>query len=66
MTYETLRKKLYSNLQELMKQCDEWLVSVYEVAKYRDYMTKILDQYQQTHGHKDCKTMGCDKEIQPS
>lgn len=49
MTYEELKARLYHNLELLMEQCDKWFATVYEVAKYQDYITKVLQQYLQQH-----------------
>jgi hypothetical protein len=49
MSYDELKTKLYENLKQLMIQCDNWEVGLYEVINYRDYMTKILTQYKQQH-----------------
>jgi hypothetical protein len=49
MSYDKLKTKLYENLKQLMIQCDNWEVGVWEVIKYQDYITKILEQYKQQH-----------------
>ena len=49
MTYSELQQKLNENLLLLMEKCDNGECSVWEVIRYRDYMTKLLNQYKQQH-----------------
>ncbi len=49
MTYEQLKRKLYENLRELMKQHDKWECDLWRVIHYQDYITKVLEQYRQQH-----------------
>jgi hypothetical protein len=47
MTYEQLKTKLYKNLTELMRLCDEWKCDKWRVIHYQDYITKTLNKYLQ-------------------
>lgn len=53
MTYTELQNKLNLNLLALMEKCDNWEVGLWEVINYRDYMTKLLNQFKQQHEKED-------------
>lgn len=53
MTYTELQNKLNLNLLALMEKCDNGEVGLWEVINYRDYMTKILNDYRKQHEKED-------------
>jgi hypothetical protein len=50
MTYAEYQQKLNQNLLALMEKCDNGECSIWEVIRYRDHMTKLLNDFRKQHG----------------
>ena len=53
MTYTEFQQKLNQNLLALMEKCDNGECSVWEVIRYRDHMTKLLNDFRKQHEKED-------------
>ena len=53
MTYTEFNKNLNQNLLALMEKCDNGECSIWEVIRYRDYMTKLLNDFRKQHEKED-------------
>ena len=53
MTYTEFQQKLTQNLLALMEKCDNGECSVWEVIRYRDYMTKLLNDFKKQNEKRD-------------
>lgn len=49
MTYTEFQQKLNQNLLALMEKYDNGECSIWEVIRYRDYMTKLLTDFRKQH-----------------
>lgn len=49
MTYAEYQQKLNQNLLALMEKCDNGECSIWEVIRYRDHMTKLLNDFRKQH-----------------